>query len=469
MSRRQKSWSGAVSDKPVAATILLLVLIAKLALAASNEELAGGETTAFDQTRDAFSLSARNLTDDHSAPFFVGRSFFHENWLAATASVSSRDGLGPLFVARSCAACHAGDGRSSPPPEGGLPVETMVVRISLPGTNTEGGPKPDPVYGLQLQTHALPEIPAEARLLVTYQSIRGTYDDGEEYYLRQPGYQVTDFGYGPLSAEVTLSPLVAPAIIGLGLLEAVPEETLRRLADQDRHRSDGISGKVNIVWDTATGRTTVGRFGWKAEQPSVRQQCAAAFNGDMGLTTSLFPGENHTPVESICTNLPSGGSPEVSDEIFDAVVLYSRLLAVPARRDLTNEMVLRGQKLFQELNCAVCHMPELKTGTVPGFPEVSQQTIHSYTDLLLHDLGDGLADQRQVFAAGGREWRTPPLWGAGLIGMVNNHNCLLHDGRARGFAEAILWHGGEAESAREQFRMLKKSDRDALVRFLESL
>jgi CxxC motif-containing protein (DUF1111 family) len=452
---------------------LLLMFAAILVVAAAtesdtDEEFSGGATTAFDTTRDAFSLSVRNLTDKHRAPFFVGHSFFNENWLAASASVSARDGLGPLFVSRACSACHARDGRSTPP-EADLPIETMVIRISIPGTDEHGGPKPDPVYGLQLQTHALPGIKREAEVLAEYRNIMGTYGDGEQYYLRQPTFQINELGYGPMSANVAVSPLVSPAVIGLGLLEAVPEKTLRRLAQYDQHRHDGISGKINLVWDISTKRIGVGRFGWKAEQPSVRQQCAMAFNGDMGLTTTLFPDENYTAAENICTNSPSGGHPEVSDEIFDAVVLYSRMLAVPARRDVTNEIVLRGQKIFNQLNCAVCHVPKLETGDAPGFPELSHQVIRPYTDLLLHDMGEDLADHRQVFAAGGRDWRTPPLWGIGLVGTVNDHDNFLHDGRARGFAEAILWHGGEAEKSKEQFRLLNKSDRDALLRFLASL
>jgi CxxC motif-containing protein (DUF1111 family) len=451
----------------------MLLLAAGLDVAATTdsknyEELSGGATTAFDTTRDAFSLSARNLSAEHRAPFFVGHSFFNENWLAANASVSARDGLGPLFVARSCSACHARDGRGAAP-DADLPTETMVVRISIPGTDAHGGPKSDPIYGLQLQTHSLPEIKPEAEVLAGYKETMGTYGDGEQYYLRQPTFHVTEPGYGPISTDAAISPLVSPAVIGLGLLEAVPEKTLRRIANEDQHRRDGISGKINLVWDESAKHFAVGRFGWKAEQPSVRQQCAAAFNGDMGLTTSIFPNENFTDAESVCTNLPSGGNPEVSDEIFEAVVLYSQLLAVPARRDATNDVDLRGQKIFQQINCAVCHVPKLETGDAPGFPELSHQVIRPYTDLLLHDMGEGLADHRQVFGASGRDWRTPPLWGIGLVGTVNDHDNFLHDGRARGFAEAILWHGGEAEKSKEQFRTLKKTDRDALLRFLQSL
>lgn len=435
---------------------------------ATNADFSGGGTTAFDTTRNAFSLSARNLRPEHHTQYTIGSFFFNESWLAATLTPSDRDGLGPLFIARSCFACHIRNGRSQPPASF-MPADAMVIRLSVPGRDADGGPKPEPTYGLQLQTHALPGIQPEAQMLGVYRLSRGTYGDGEVYYLRRPVFKLSDLGYGPMQSNVVFSPLVAPAIIGLGLLEAIPEQTLRELAAADQSRTDGISGKVNVVWDVTKKQLAVGRFGWKAEQPDVRQQCAVAFNGDMGLTTTIYPKENYTAAESICMNSLSGGNPEVSDEIFAATVLFSRLIAVPARRDATNEIVLRGEKLFHQLNCAVCHVPELKTGEADGFPELSHQTIRPYTDLLLHDMGEGLSDHRPVFEASGSQWRTPPLWGIGLVQAVNGHSFFLHDGRANGLAAAILWHGGEAEKSKEQFRRLPKSDREALLRFLGSL
>ncbi len=445
-----------------------VTVTARASESATNVEYSGGDTTAFDATRNAFSLAARNLLPAHHTTYTLGSFFFDESWLAATTTPSDRDGLGPLFVARSCFACHVRNGRGRAP-DSFLPTDTMVVRLSVPGVGPNGGPKPEPTYGLQLQTHALPGFKPEAQILGSYRNLSGRYGDGEVYYLRQSQFRLADLGYGPFQTNAVISPLVAPAIIGLGLLEAVPEKTLRALATADQQRHDGISGHVNLVWDVTTKKFTVGRFGWKAEQPSVDQQVASAFNGDMGLTTTLYPHENNTDAESRFTQSPSGGSPEVSDEIFAATVLFSRLIAVPARRDATNEIVLRGEKLFHQLNCAVCHVPELQTGAVPGLPELAGQTIRPYSDLLVHDLGADLSDHRQVFQASGSEWRTPPLWGLGLVETVNQHDQLLHDGRARGFAEAILWHGGEAEKSKEQFRGLPKADREALIRFLRSL
>ena len=431
-------------------------------------ELSAGDATVFDDSRHAFSLPVPGLTDAQKSAFAVGNSFFNLNWVAAPASTAARDGLGPLFNSRSCSACHLHDGRSRPPESGGT-LSVMLLRVSVPGTNAHGGPLPDPVYGGQIQGRALPGVPAEADVDVDYDPVRGAFADGETFELRRPKYSLRNLGYGPVATHLLMSPRVAPAVIGLGLLEAVPTEQLAALADPHDRDGDGLSGKLNQVWNAATQRHAPGRFGWKAEQPTVRQQVAGAFNGDMGLTTSLFPQENHTRAQTAATHQPSGGSPEVSDQILESVTFYSRVLAVPARRNVDDPLVRRGAELFRASQCAACHREELTTGDVSGLPQLSRQTIRPYTDLLLHDMGDGLADHRPVFAADGREWRTPPLWGIGLVPKVNGHSFLLHDGRARNLTEVILWHGGEAEKAREAFRQMPRADREAVVKFLESL
>ncbi len=431
-------------------------------------ELSGGDATVFDDSHHAFSLPVPGLTDAQKSAFAVGNSFFNLNWVAAPASTAGRDGLGPLFNARSCSACHLHDGRSRPPEPGGV-MSVMLMRVSVPGTNAHGGPLSDPVYGDQIQGRALPGVPAEADVVVEYEPVRGAFADGEAFELRRPKYSLRNLGYGPVATNLQMSPRVAPAMIGLGLLEAVPAEDLAAQADPEDRDRDGISGKLNRVWNAQTQRHASGRFGWKAEQPTVRQQVAGAFNGDMGLTTSLFPQGNHTVAQTAAARQPSGGSPEVSDLILENVTFYSRVLAVPARRNVDDEQVRQGAVLFRSAKCSVCHREELVTGDVPGLPQLSRQTIHPYTDLLLHDLGEGLTDERPVFAAEGREWRTPPLWGIGLVAKVNGHTFLLHDGRARSLAEAILWHGGEAAKSREAYRQMPRADREALLKFLESL
>lgn len=438
-------------------------------LRGGDKELVGGATTVFDDTANAFSLPIRNLSEEHRAAFFVGNSFFKKNWVMSTASTSARDGLGPLFNARSCSSCHFRDGRGRPP-EDGEPMSTMLLRISLPGRSAHGAPRPHEVYGDQIQGFSTGQLPAEASVLVHYQVSEGHYADGETYKLRRPVYSLADLGYGPVGTNLLVSGRVAPAVLGLGLLEAVEDQALRKLEDPEgRRSSDGISGRLNQVWSLELSRMVIGRFGWKAEQPTVRQQVAAAFLGDMGLTTSLFERPNQTSQQQLLDQGFSESGPEVSDRILADVVTYSKTLAVPARRKPNDPVVLRGERLFHQIGCAQCHVPSLQTGASAGMPELGGQTIYPYTDLLLHDMGEGLADGRPTFEASGNEWRTPPLWGLGLLSKVNGHTFLLHDGRARGIAEALLWHGGEAQSVRERFVQLPKEDRAALLTFIESL
>lgn len=265
-----------------------------------------------------------------------------------------------------------------------------------------------------------------------------------------------------------ISPRAAPAMIGLGLLEAIPEEDIVAAADEDDADGDGISGRPNRVWNKDTGKQALGRLGWKANQPDMHHQAAGAFLGDMGITSSLFSSPDCTEAESDCALAPNGGEPEIGDERLDRVVFYSRTLAVPARRDVDDPGVVSGKHLFEQAGCAACHTQSFRTGEFE-IAELANQKIHPYTDLLLHDMGPELSDDRPDFLAAGEEWRTPPLWGLGLVHVVNHHRYLLHDGRARGFAEAILWHGGEAEASREAFRALPREDREALISFLESL
>ncbi len=433
-----------------------------------HEARSGGSATVFDTTRDAFSQASSWLSEANRRAFFTGNSFFNLSWVSAPASVADRDGLGPLFNARSCSACHFKDGRGRPPEAGGQ-LTTMLLRISVPGRGPHGAPLGDPTYGDQIQNDALPGIPPEADVLVDYEELPGTFSDGERYSLRRPRYRLERAGYGPISDALLKSPRVAPALIGLGLLEAVPRALLARLADPDDENGDGISGRPNLVVDAQSGALTPGRFGWKAEQPTVLQQCAAAFHADMGLSSALFPRESHTERESACQGVPNGGSPEVAPNVLSAMALYARALAVPARRNVEDPSVSHGEELFAQIGCARCHVPTLETAPLAELRELPAETIHPYTDLLLHDLGEGLSDARPTFVAEGREWRTPPLWGLGLVKQVNGHTFLLHDGRARDASEAILWHGGEATAARKAFSALPRSDRRALLAFLGSL
>ena len=449
---------GAGREADIRETLLALPVGAKL----------GGDTTRPLETPDAFSFQAANAPRDHQRPFSFGNRLFNTNWVEAPASVKSFDGLGPLFNRVSCSGCHTKDGRGQPPERGQGPMDSMLLRISIPGIGPHGGPNPIPDYGDQLSERGIRDVPAEGQAVISYEEIKGAYADGEVYSLRRPGYSITNPAYGALPEALMISPRVAPHMIGLGLLEAVPAQTLMLLADPDDTDGDGISGRVNNVWDPVHNQFAIGRFGWKAGQPDLLNQNAAAANGDVGLTSDLHPGENCAETQSACAAAINGGSPELKDEFLEKLTLYTSSLAVPAQRNATDEHVVEGAKIFRSLGCAACHMPTLQSGA-HLLPEVANQTFHPYTDLLLHDMGEGLADNRPEFAATGQEWRTPPLWGLGLVRQVNGHQFLLHDGRARGFAEAILWHGGEAARSAAKFQGAAKVEREALQAFLRSL
>lgn len=435
---------------------------------ADDEARSGGETTVFDVTRAAYSFPARNLDAAARGDFAVGNNLFGDNWVTAPSSTSARDGLGPVYNAVSCGSCHFHDGRGRPPEPDEGEMLSALVRLSVPGADAHGGPLPEPTYGGQLQPRAILGVPAEGATELTWEDVPGVYGDGDAFTLRRPRLRIVRLAHGPMRDDLLTSLRVAPAVFGLGLLEAVPEDTILAHADPDDADGDGISGRPNRVWDVEAGAPRLGRFGWKANQPSLRQQAAGAFLGDVGITSSIFPSRECAAGAMECEAAVDGGAPEIDDRLLGFVVHYVRALAVPARRDVAEPEVVRGRALFESAGCPACHLPSLATGP-SDLPALEGQRIAPYTDLLLHDMGEGLADGRPDFEATGAEWRTPPLWGLGLLRTVSRHEYLLHDGRARGAAEAILWHGGEAERAREAFRAMPRADRAALLRFLGSL
>jgi len=434
-----------------------------------GENLPGGDTTnVLLFGSKAFTRAAENVTPEHERSFFTGNSFFSSSWVQAPASTTARDGLGPLFNARSCSTCHFEDGRGRPPLTEEEPFSSMLLRIGTGALGDDGAPEADPTYGGQLQPLAISGVSGEGTPRHACTPSAGSFADGETYELLAPSYWIEAEAYGGTAGDLALSPRVAPQMIGLGLLEAIPEERLRELEDPDDLDGDGISGRFNVVLEVETGSYVIGRFGWKSEQPTVRQQSAGAFNGDIGITTSIFPSEECTPAESPCASAQTGDEHEASDSVLDAVAIYSRLLAPPARARYADPAVLEGKALFSELGCDSCHTPKHETGP-SDLEELGGQTIWPYTDLLLHDMGDALSDERPSFSALGSEWRTPPLWGIGRIPDVNGHDRLMHDGRARGVAEAILHHGGEGASARDAFIALSRDERTQVVEFVESL
>ncbi|MEL6308214.1 MAG: di-heme oxidoredictase family protein [Chloroflexota bacterium] len=439
------------------------------AVMSDTQHLLGGNTTIFNTTENAFTFNSPALDRYARLEFFVGDSFFNQNWVTAPASTTARDGLGPLFNARSCASCHFKDGRGRPPEFDGESPTGFLVRLSTNERDLTGAYLGDTHYGGQFQENALEGLSYEGSLRIIYNDIAGEFADGTPYTLREPVIYLEDLMYGDLNPEINISPRVANQMIGLGLLEAIPEETILSFADPSDADNDGISGRPNYVWDAYNNQRSIGRFGWKANQPSLLQQNAAAFNGDIGITTSLFPEENCLPLQISCQDFISGGEPEISDDDLLQVTLYTQTIAVPAQRDYDTPEVQRGYELFVATNCNACHIETIETGIHPTIPSLSNQTIHPYTDLLLHDMGEGLADDAPDFEATGSEWRTPPLWGIGLFETVNGHTYYLHDGRARNLSEAILWHGGEAEASRDTYLNMSAEDRDALIAFLRSL
>ncbi|MEH6526072.1 MAG: di-heme oxidoredictase family protein [Sneathiella sp.] len=430
----------------------------------------GGETTQPTRGKNSFSLPAANLNRKDLRIFFFGNRLFNTNWVAAPASVKSLDGLGPTFNRVSCSGCHLRDGRGRPPGKIGEKFQSMLIRLSVPGQNKAGGPKPHPHYGDQLNDRAILSVPAEGFSSIETKEMKGSYADGMPYQLSAPLYRFTDLAYGPFGDDIMISPRVAPPVFGLGLLEAIKEEDILALADPDDQSGNGISGRVNTVWDQPTATKKIGRFGWKANSASLQHQNAAAAAGDIGLTSTLFPEANCPAIQENCLSQAAlAKGVDLSDNFMAKLTFYTQTLAVPARRNVDSPDVLAGEELFNAIGCSSCHIPTFVTGRHPTVPALSNQTIHPFTDLLLHDMGEGLADNRPDFDATGREWRTPPLWGIGLTKAVNKHTRFLHDGRARSVEEAILWHGGEAEAAKEQFRLLPLEPRIQLLKFLNSL
>lgn len=444
---------------------------------------AGAATVRATAKADAFSFPSANMPFAHEMDFKLGNALFRKLWVAAPASTRASDGLGPLYNARACQDCHLKDGRGHPPETIDDSRVSMFLRLSVPGGAVPDGiaewiaTQPDPSYGGQLQDLAAPGHAAEGWMDIAWLETPVTLIDGTVVSLRAPSYTIADPAYGPPAEGLMLSPRIAPQMIGLGLLEAIPAADILALADPDDADGDGISGRAQIVPSAEFGVPMLGRFGLKAGVPTVREQSAGAFAGDMGLSTPLFPDPwgDCTPAQAQCRTAPYGQEPgtrdglEVDGESLDLVTFYSRNLGVPERRNVDDPEVLRGKELFHSLNCTGCHTPKHVTHRLAGQPEQSFQLIWPYTDLLLHDMGPGLADNRPEGRASGSEWRTPPLWGIGLTAQVSGHTQFLHDGRARTLLEAILWHGGEAQAQRDAVVNLSTDEREALLAFLESL
>ncbi|MCR4266966.1 di-heme oxidoredictase family protein [Nitratireductor sp. ZSWI3] len=444
---------------------------------------AGAATSTKRINADAFSHPSANLEFAELQRFLLGNGLFRKDWVSAPSSTQASDGLGPLFNARACQSCHIKDGRGHAPAKIDDPAVSLLVRLSIPPTQEQAAAiadgrlpaAPEPVYGLQLQDFAVAGLAAEGRVEIAYEDVPVALSGGETVTLRKPALSIADPGFGRFHPDMMMSARVAPPMIGLGLLESVAEEDILAFADPDDRNGDGISGRPARVRDS-DGRWQLGRFGWKGIAPSIIEQSAGAFSGDMGLSTPLAPDHwgDCTEAQDPCRALPHGaqerlGAEEVPGDLLDLVAFYSRHLAVPARRKVNDKAVLAGKKVFYEAGCASCHRPKYVTRRDVEDPALRFQLIWPYTDMLLHDMGADLADNRTEGLADGYEWRTPPLWGIGLTGTVNGEAGFLHDGRARTLLEAVLWHGGEAQAARDRVVAMDRQDRANLIRFLESL
>ena len=444
---------------------------------------AGAATVRDIATADAFSQHSATMPFEAEMTFKLGNALFRKTWVAAPASTKASDGLGPLYNARGCQDCHLKDGRGHTPATPDTSRVSMFLRLSVPGGPSPEGiadwiaTSPDPTYGGQLQDLAAPGHPAEGRMDITWTESPVTLGDGTTVSLRTPTYTFADPAYGPPATDLMLSPRVAPQMIGLGLLEAIPAADILALTDEDDANQDGISGRPQIVPSVEFGTPMLGRFGLKAGAPTVREQSAGAFAGDMGLSTPLHPDPwgDCTIGQPTCIDAQHGQEPgvrdglEVDQQSLDLVTFYARNLGVPERRTPDDPQVLKGKELFYATGCQSCHTPKFVTNRLDDQPEQSFQLIWPYTDLLLHDMGPGLADNRPEGRATGSEWKTPPLWGIGLTQQVSGHSEFLHDGRARSLLEAILWHGGEAQSQRDAVAALQPEDRAALLAFVGSL
>jgi CxxC motif-containing protein (DUF1111 family) len=463
------------------AAICLSVALSRMLQTPTQMPLAGGETTAFNRTSQGFGQPAPNLTKQELALHILGDRAFEATFVTPPAPINA--GLGPQFNNTSCVACHIRDGRGMPEKGSllvrvGLPTDRSTARkaersasasaqsaslfqvdpksaVTLTEASVSlGNALPVPGLGTQIQDQAVYGVQSKANVEVGWREQSGTYGDGKPFRLRSPRLDITLPDGKPLSSGVLTSLRLPPPVFGRGLLEALPEQTVTALADPGDRNKDGISGKVNRVWDVRQQKLVLGRFGLKANNPNLLQQNAAAYVNDMGVTNPLFPEKD--------------GSHEIDRKTLDAATFYTQTLGVPARTLMKDPVVRKGEKLFAQANCATCHIATLQTGDHP-VKAIAHQTIHPYTDLLLHDMGKGLADGRPDFDATGQEWRTPPLWGLGLTQAVLPYSGYLHDGRAQTLEESILWHGGEAETSKEMFRQMSEGDRKALIRFLNSL
>ena len=462
-----------------------------------EENKPGGDTTVSNKPFASFQLPAANLNIDLRPKFHAGKALANQPWVKAPTITTARDGLGPIYNARTCLSCHVKGGKGFIPANNKTPLTSTLVRLSTLGNETEklkqSGVIPHPVYGDQIQSQSISlahqlrhsqkpgtlkhDVAPEAYIYINWVEKKFIYPDQHTVMLRSPQLDFQSLGYGPLGEDTLYSIRVAPTLHGMGLVSLIAEQDILALSDEDDTNQDGISGRANQVWDVEKQATAMGRFGLKSNKPTLNMIVAGAFTNDLGITNSLAPNQPCTDLQPSCLNIPNGNDKvdghkvpvELPDPLLKLVVNFNRDLAPVERRNSKDKDVLAGRELFYQTGCNQCHNPRFVTQKSESAPHLSEQIIWPYSDFLLHDMGPDLADGRPDFLATGNEWRTPPLWGVGLLSQVNGMATLLHDGRARTVEEAILWHGGEAESAKSRFVSLEKEDRERLIKFVNSL
>lgn len=443
--------------------------------------LSAGDLTHFHSKGMAFEQEAPNLSWGLSAAFDRGDGVFERPYSPALRPgyASNADGLGPIFNQTSCESCHVGDGRAKSPEGPNEMLNGGFIRVSVPGVGPYGEPLSPKGYGHQIGDRAIEGVKPEATARINWLETSGSFPDGETYSLREPEFILTDLAYGPMPKDAVFELRMAPPVHGLGLLEAIPEKTLLAWADPEDKDGDGISGRPNYVWDLERGGKILGRFSWKANAFDVRQQSAAAAYNDMGVNNELFlyrhddqstqhkSRQNCEPEQKACLAATQGLDYELTPDQLRDVTTYLQLLGVVYRRNMDDPNVQKGEQIFHAIGCESCHKSQVMTGE-HEIARLENQLIRPYSDLLLHDMGPGLSGRRD-FEATKQEWRTAPLWGIGVTEAVNGHTNFLHDGRARNVEEAILWHGGEAEVSKQQYKHLDKADRAVVIEFINNL
>lgn len=427
----------------------------------TSEEFPGGATTYNNIFSGSFEQPSSNLNTSEFAQHALGDADFSDNFV--TSPAIKNPGLGPIFNHISCVVCHPKNGKS-PQPISGSDLKGLLFRVSIPRADESLGPLAVAGLGTQLQNKATVGKQPEAQINISFTETNYTFDDGTPYTLRKPIYTITS-STTTIPSNMQVSPRIAQQVIGLGLLEAISSITILAKEDINDNNGDGISGKANRVWNPVAKQFELGRFGWKANNATLLAQSAGALNEDIGITSFVFPTESsfgQTQYDGL------HDEHELDSQTVIDLTFYTQSLAVPKRRNFNEPSTNNGKQLFFKIGCDKCHTQKYTTGS-NAIAFLSNQTIYPYTDLLLHDMGSDLSDGRPDFLATGNEWRTPPLWGIGLTELVNGHTNFLHDGRARSILEAIMWHGGEAESQKLQVKKLSKSERNDLVKFIESL